>query len=257
MPNFRAFGLSASRLVDPLLVFVVLMGVALWFWTTSDYALRRERVARTLAWLCWAGLWIFSCPAFEASAVKWLQPPIQDIRDQISDVVPSQRALVILGGGLQTDDERIAGPERLSGAAKGRVLGAARIYHAYGFGHVIVTDGWDVSAQAMVEFLVLLGVPRDRIHVDAQAVDTKGNAADSIAMARSLGVDRLVIVTSALHMRRSLWEFERHGMKVVAAPVDFVGGSNPWSSADAVLPSAHAFAQFGVVVHEVLGRLKP
>lgn len=74
------------------------------------------------------------------------------------------------------------------------------------------------SAPGMRDFLVLNGIPADRILVENEAADTHENA---IFTARLLAGEsgRIVLLTSDIHLYRARRAFEKAGLKVIATPV--------------------------------------
>ena len=67
------------------------------------------------------------------------------------------------------------------------------------------------------------------------------------------GLGRVLLVTSALHMPRSMATFRKAGVRVFPAPTDFevvqspAAGTYPW------LPGSEAFWQSGRAIHEYIG----
>ncbi len=83
---------------------------------------------------------------------------------------------------------------------------------------MIVTGGaiqWMGSvvpeAEGMRELLEFMGVPADAIVADGGAEYVRECA--TCAIADDLGVERVLLVTSALHMPRSVGIFERQGFR--------------------------------------------
>ena len=68
----------------------------------------------------------------------------------------------------------------------------------------------------------------------------------------AVGIERVVLVTSASHMPRSRWCFEQNGIEVIAAPVGFMGVPNG-RPLNGWLPEAKAFWQNGMLLNEVVG----
>jgi uncharacterized SAM-binding protein YcdF (DUF218 family) len=169
--------------------------------------------------------------------------------------------MVVLTGGALSPKPGVSKPELLQGSSLPRALGAARLYRERPVGHVIVTgraDTWDFpdeTATAMGEVLVAFGVPRERIIIESLSLDTRQNAQFSTAIVRSLGADETVVVTSALHLPRALFEFERAGLHVLGAPVDHrYEKPEGWAP---YVPSIVSLVRMAQVLHEVLGRFKP
>ncbi len=73
----------------------------------------------------------------------------------------------------------------------------------------------------MQAFLLDLGVPASAMLLEDRRLTTGENARLTAALLRPQGVDTVILVTSALHMRRARAEFELAGLKVIPAPTDF------------------------------------
>lgn len=86
---------------------------------------------------------------------------------------------------------------------------------------IIVTGGAPkngiTEAAAMQWWLQNHGVPANRIHAEHRAASTVGNALNSVPLARSLGANSAIIVTSANHIRRATVDFNVAGLPVVGA----------------------------------------
>ncbi len=136
-------------------------------------------------------------------------------------------AIVLLGGATrasvyprQTTEMNEAGD---------RIVEAVRLYRAGAAPIILVTGGaidWLGSstpeADGMRELLEFMGVPGDVIYADAGARNTYENAVNVRAMADELNVYNILLVTSAMHMPRSVAIFEKQGFTVHAAPTDFL-----------------------------------
>jgi len=254
---------SLSHFLDPTLLALLALGTGLGL--SSRDALhdvrRRVRVGAALAWGAWFVVWLLASPWFASLCARRLEPAPTDLAAALAGSDPARRVMVVLSGGLKPRGPDGSLLERLYGNSTERIVAAARVYREHGFGHVIVTgasldDGPRTDmAEAMAQMLVALGVPRDRIHLEPEALDTKQNAIFSARLIRELPVDRIVVVTSALHMPRAVWEFQRAGLTVIAAPVDYEPPPPP--GVDAWLPSAGGLVLSHRCVHELLGRLKP
>jgi uncharacterized SAM-binding protein YcdF (DUF218 family) len=170
-------------------------------------------------------------------------------------------ALVVLGGGMREGPATVPPLERLHGGSVPRVIGAARIWHTHRCGTVVVSGAsgappHDELAVGMRDLMVALGVPSEVILLEPAALHTRDNATLSMQLLRERGAfDRIVVVTTARHMARSLAEFRRAGVEAIGAPVDHQGyaprGLLGW------WPSTAGLWLTAKAVHELLGRLKP
>ena len=98
----------------------------------------------------------------------------------------------------------------------------------------------------------MMGVPRRAIVRESESRTTRDNAAYSSIILRGKGWQRILLVTSAFHMRRARPLFEAQGLDVVPAPTDYqrlvVKPPMPrW------LPTAQALARTTTALHEHVG----
>jgi len=243
--------LKLSDLFDPLLLGLALLlaGLILWHRSTPKGSLR---LARAAAWAGLAWLTVASCPQVSNGLLRVWQPHPVDLSAALQGVAPDKRAMIVLSAGRRSELGFVPPMEQLDGESHGRLLGAARIYAAHEFGVIVLTGTGHPFMQAMSDFLTQQGVPRDRIVLEIEATDTRQNAAYSAALLRAMQPERIVLVTSALHMRRSLMHFRRAGLQVIPAPVDYQGG--PTSK---FLPSSKHLMRTSAVLHELFGFLEP
>jgi uncharacterized SAM-binding protein YcdF (DUF218 family) len=87
--------------------------------------------------------------------------------------------------------------------------------------------------------------------VDDQAYDTFENARDSVRLLKADGINRIVLVTHATHMWRSVHEFTAAGIEVVPAPAGIL--DRRYSDITSYLPSTEALLRGCVAINELLG----
>lgn len=80
----------------------------------------------------------------------------------------------------------------------------------------------------MAETLMTMGVPKDAILIEPNSRNTYENAIETRALMEKEGLERAVLVTSAMHMPRSLAIFRRQGVDVTAAPTDYWVSEADW-----------------------------
>ena len=87
--------------------------------------------------------------------------------------------------------------------------------------------------------------------IENQSRDTAENAQRIAPLLKRDGVQRVALVTDALHMPRAIAEFERTGLIITPAPMGYVlparSGALQW------LPSADGMTDTTRIIHEVLG----
>ena len=72
----------------------------------------------------------------------------------------------------------------------------------------------------MALFMGGLGVDRDVLLLESASRNTTQNAVFTAALLAERGINRILLVTSALHMPRAVARFEEAGMIVIPAPTD-------------------------------------
>jgi uncharacterized SAM-binding protein YcdF (DUF218 family) len=87
--------------------------------------------------------------------------------------------------------------------------------------------------------------------IDDQAYDTFENARNSVRLLKADGIGRIVLVTSATHMWRSVHEFTASGIEVIPAPVGILSERDPGISH--YLPNADALRRSYAATYELFG----
>jgi uncharacterized SAM-binding protein YcdF (DUF218 family) len=140
--------------------------------------------------------------------------------------LPAADAIVVLGGGIRGAPPNWPYPDL--GRASDRLWHAARIYHAGKAPRVILSGGsveWvgerRSEADAMLQLLADLGVPPKAVLLEARSRTTRENAVYTAEILGTEGIDRVLLVTSALHMPRAVATFRAVGIDAVPAATDF------------------------------------
>jgi uncharacterized SAM-binding protein YcdF (DUF218 family) len=137
--------------------------------------------------------------------------------------------VVVLGSG--SVNLRAAGRQLSSVTMEAglRVLEAARLSELLNGPLVIASGGvteHDADAApesvALRRALIELGVRADRILLESESKNTRDEAVMIKPMLEARGVVNFVLVTSPLHMRRSMLAFEHEGMHPIPSPAPLV-----------------------------------
>jgi uncharacterized SAM-binding protein YcdF (DUF218 family) len=163
-----------------------------------------------------------------ARSLEWRNlPPI--------DLTPAE-VIVVLGGGT----EPALYPRLMAevNSAGDRVLYAARLFQDGKAPHLLLSGGYipvletrpSSPAQEMAQILELTGVPPEAIWLEEKSTNTYENALYSSQILKEKGISRIILVTSAMHMPRSIALFEHQGMEVIPAPVDFTITESEWNA---------------------------
>ncbi|KQY52459.1 YdcF family protein [Lysobacter sp. Root494] len=190
----------------------------------------------------------------------WSVPVVSDgLRSSLEDrhvvvpeaSLPSADAIVVLGGAsrywwLQRED---VDPWELGSS---RLAAGARAWLSKRAPIVILTGGRggrDASEAARMKTAIQrLGVPASVLVLEERSRNTEDNAINTARLAHPLGVRRILLVTSALHMPRAMLLFERQGFEVTPVPVPEKGHRQTWR--ERWLPSPSALWRSGRALKE-------
>jgi uncharacterized SAM-binding protein YcdF (DUF218 family) len=160
---------------------------------------------------------------------------------------PEGDAIVILGGGAYNTG--ILKEDSTKRMLTGFVL------HKQTSLPIILSGGASIGAlpeaEIMKGLLLTLGVDKGKIYTDVNSKDTEENAQEVKKLCERLGCRRVVLVTSAYHMRRAVLAFQKAGLEVVPYPTDFKRDMkyNLYS----LLPKMGVFADSYKALREYLG----
>ena len=162
-------------------------------------------------------------------SLEWRVPPLP-----IEHVKPAD-AIVVLGG--CTQEGQAPRPTHEIGEAGDRLLYAAHLYRKGLAPYVVVSGGYGPlynpgelsEAAVMAELLSSLGVPQDVIVLEERSHNTYENAVYTYPILASHGWQRIILVTSALHMPRASAVFHRFDLDIQPAPTDYLVTYSDWA----------------------------
>jgi len=166
-------------------------------------------------------------------------------------------AIVVLGGGVYDKAPEYAGQDYLHSYAMMRALYAAHLAKKTGL-DVYATGGkplnpeQDAEGDVMRKFLLGQGLDAGHVFAENFANNTWENASLMKTILHKKGVSMVILVTSAWHMPRSVACFQAQGLHVIPAPTDYLTKMSAYH-VRSYLPSAHAFYDSNLALHEYLG----
>jgi len=216
-------------------------------------ALQLRRL-RTAFWALTLGTsWLYLCST--ALFADYLMGILEDpFPPKALSATPQADIIVLLGGAVR-GDVHMGTLGDLSQQAD-RLVHAVALQKAGKAPRVLVTGGAEAGnrseAEIMRDLLVVMGVPAKAILLEEASRNSYDNAVHTAAMLRQMGADRILLVTSAFHMRRSVAVFAAQGVTVIPAPTDYQrlaghGGPPRW------LPAVSDLWQSTYALHEILG----
>jgi len=163
---------------------------------------------------------------------------------------------VVVLGGYHNSDERFPISSLLSKTSLMRLSEGIRIYRM-NQGAKLMLSGYkshDVisNAEAMSRVAQEYGVQKEDIIIATEPKDTSEEAAH---WATYLKDQRFALVTSAMHLPRSVYLFQNQGLKPIPAPTAFHTGGHHGLQWNDWLPKASALSVSKSAWHEYLGRI--
>ena len=178
---------------------------------------RRLCMALVIASIAWFWFWSMPITYHWIGGALESEWPIMKAED-----APEADAIVLLGGGMKTNTNDCLYAEMWSGAD--RVWHTARLYKA-GKAPIIIPTG-SGERESSLPLLLDFGIPESAVIVEDQARNTEENAKFVEAILATKGAKntkRVLLVTSAWHMRRSLLMYRKYApsLEIIPAAADY------------------------------------
>ncbi|NTV01827.1 MAG: YdcF family protein [Chlorobiaceae bacterium] len=220
-------------------------------------------VAVGLLWrrkgLAWAGvflLFVLSVPVVGDSLMRGVEWPY--------DRIPVNRvrradAVVVLSGMIEHTK---GAPLGEWGEAADRFEGGLDLFRAgkapllvFTYGQLPWQKGMAPEGELLAKRAMSLGIPAKSIRLTGQGGNT---AEEAVEVARLFGIGKgsgkkIILVTSAFHMRRAAMLFTRAGFLVDPYPVDFRTAEGKRPTILSLLPDAEAMDESATAIREVIG----
>ena len=144
-------------------------------------------------------------------------------RPKAMSVIPEADVIVVLGGATRGDAHWSSLGDLTAQAD--RLVHAVDLFKAGKAPTVLVSGGAPRGARSeaelMEQLLGVMGVPRRSVLRESESRNTRDNARFSAIILEGKGWQRILLVTSAFHMRRARAVFEAEGFDVIPAPTDY------------------------------------
>lgn len=238
---------AVSALLLPPLVFVApaLAGLMLRPWW--------PRLGLSLCVFSLLALLVFSTVA----GARLLVAPLESQVPVLTAAARNEaQAIVVLGGGRHKEAAEYAHLDSPGTATLARLRYAAFLQRQTGL-PILVTGGAPDGGEES-EAAVMARVLRKELHVPVKwleeaSINSAQNASFSTGILRQAGIERILLVTDALHMVRAQRVFAQQGLQVDAAPTTF--HSHAANEPQDYIPGARGFSLSHYAVHEWVGLL--
>jgi uncharacterized SAM-binding protein YcdF (DUF218 family) len=237
-----------AALFLPVTLFFLFLG-HIFFWKLKGRA-------RILCLVVWVFGWFFSTSFGSGIFMRALES-----RYPVLAVENLQRAdaVVMLGGMIDANTLRGGRPEFHD--AVDRLSASLEILYQKKADYLLISGGSGLMLQGGLRegevlraFLVKQGMSPDKILADSLSRNTHENAIESSKIIAARKFKRVILVTSAFHMPRSVACFRKVGQEVVPYPVDFKAADHS-SFPESFFPSAQGIGDFSTAVREIVGLL--
>ena len=215
-----------SAFIMPLSIGLVLGLIGLYFLYTKSYKKAKFFLTISFIWIV-----VISYQPFS----NMLLEPLESKYEKLESIPSDVEYLLLLGG------DKI-----------GRSYEVIRLYNM-NKDLKIITSGWEGSREipeAILnrDFLLELGIPKEKIFTQSEPRDTKEEA---IYTKKIVGDKRFILVTAATHMDRAIKLFKKEGLDPIAAPTNFLHKEDSYKS----IPKGINLLNTEISLHEYIGKL--
>jgi uncharacterized SAM-binding protein YcdF (DUF218 family) len=178
-------------------------------------------------------------------------PPLIDVRN--INNYKSIKWIVVLGGGSRPD-LRLPPSSRLTPSSLSRLLEAVRLHRNLPGTRLILSGGavfQDVpEGEMLAKTAMLMGVAENALVMENKSLDTADQAR---LISKIVGPDPFILVTSAIHIPRSMSLFRKFGTNPIAAPTDYFVFKRTHIPPEVFFPGAHSLIKTEAAIHEYMG----
>lgn len=213
---------------------------------------RYPRVARGLIVGGLVLLYLLSIRPVSDRLLKLLESGFPSLKDASAS---SANTIVILTGGA-VDLSWLGISPKPSRASLSRLVYGITLYKQISGAKLVLSGGSgdprkpDISeVDAMRDMALALGIPAEDMFVEK---DSRNTLESVQALNRLLKGKKIILVTSASHMRRSAAIFRKLGMDVIPAPTDYKS-EQKWGGLYDFIPNATALLFSSTAIYEYMG----
>jgi uncharacterized SAM-binding protein YcdF (DUF218 family) len=226
--------------LQPLCWIFILLGVAYF----SKYTKRFILISLGILLICSNGWFVNQCyVAYESPQVKLNQ---------------NYQWCIILGGGMMR-----AGEGYRTGETADRFIQPLLLYKKGIVKKLLITGGnvnikglkidETQESKKVKEVLIAMGIKEKDIYLEEQARNTHENAVYTKQLLNPYLKEKMVLVTSAMHMPRAKACYDKEGFKVVVYPADIKKKDTPSGILDLVIPQERNLSKFAELIREMAG----
>jgi len=141
-----------------------------------------------------------------------------------------------------------------------RITDAIRLYNAGKIKKLLITGGsgrvFDTDFKESVflrDFLLTIGIPKKDIIIEPESRNTAENAIYTAEILKTKKYDKLLLITSAFHMRRSEACFKKAGLETTSYSTDFYDQKHNVEFSKIIFPDPDALFGWHLLIKEWVG----
>ncbi|MDX8394082.1 MAG: YdcF family protein [Mariprofundales bacterium] len=255
--------MSITLIISKLIAFLILPPSSILLLGFLGVIYWQKTWGRWCASLAFALLLLLSLPPMRDVLMQPLEFAYPAYSQSSIQILSQQQnaAIIVLGGGVYRQAAEYQGVDRLTPAASMRALYGAHLAKdnnlpLYFTGGTLRADQLLSEGEtAKLFWLNELGIDEQRINIEEQSTNTWENAVYIKKQLAARGINTVVLVTTAWHMRRSVYCFSEQGLHVIAAPCDYTSNLTGVDNVLDYMPEWNTFADSCNALHEYLGLL--
>ncbi|MBL0884042.1 MAG: YdcF family protein [Chitinophagaceae bacterium] len=218
----------------------------------SIYVVKSAKLKRKLGFITVFIALVFTNPWLYKPATKYWQADFKELSS-----VKNHELGILLTGMVQFDTRN----QGFFGSTADRFIQTATLYHTGKIKKILVTGGsgsvlhtYKPEAVFLKEMLLKNKIPEKDIIVEPDSRNTYENAIFSKRILDSLKINTpSLLITSALHMRRSEAVFKKAGIQFDSYAADFKVVDEYFSIDDKLIPDGKLLKEWSYLIKEVIG----
>lgn len=215
---------------------------------------RKDKWRKRCLYVGLSGLLFFTNPFFSNIIFSWWEV------EPTSLEMLEKHDIAVVFSGITIHDKKPHDRIYFNKAAD-RITMAIQLYKTGKVDKILISGGYGSvlkntqrEAETLTDFLVMLGIPKSDIIQEKNANNTYENAVFTKEIIDEKYPNaKLLLITSAFHMRRSLGCARKAGLVVTPFAVDYKARYDLVNPEHLIIPQSYALYNWDVLVHEIIG----
>jgi len=235
-----------KSLILPPGVFIVL---AIFVWV---FLRKNIKIRNSIYIIMFAVFYMISTPFVARHLAGLVEPELIFEPEIASDA----QVIVVLGCNLYVNAPEYEGSDDVSACTLVRLRYAAEVFSKTKL--PIMTCGGKVFGKSEAEAKVMSRVLEERFNSktkwqEINSVNTLQNAENAVTILNKEGINNIILVTHAIHMKRASYSFEKLNIKVYKAPTYFFSAENNNSLLLDFMPEINSLYVSRFAAYETIG----